>query len=215
MSAQIRHPEFTSHVAERLTKHFEAISLSRNFNEEFRKRLLRTLANLKASPRVKESLTRDLIEAANAIALDRRVPKLLTRKLQAGDRVTLQFPGVVSLAFTGAVGSGTISLKAQNGLPASVEGFEPGWPIGTYNFGFTGKLSKGVYVDVSFDVGDMLFDTGVSSSLHILQWDGKSYKNITTHFDIQKKRVIGRTDTLSSFVIMSVSRSRTAKGEKH
>ena len=65
-----------------------------------------------------------------------------------------------------------------------------------------GGVSKNGYMDVGFYFGGMSFK-GPLSTLRIFEWNGKTYKDITTHVDSKRGIITGRTNRLSTFVLMN------------
>jgi hypothetical protein len=122
--------------------------------------------------------------------------------VKAGKYSAIDFEGVAWLAFKDLKKPGRASLEIKSGIPTALPGFKPPWPIFSYDFNLTGALAEDGYIDVSFYIGGINF-IGQLSSVHILEWDGKSYKDITINVDDESKVVTGRTNHLSTYVIMS------------
>ena len=134
--------------------------------------------------------------------------------MKAGKYSAVDFEGVAWVAFNDIKESGKASLKIKSGLPASVRGFEPPWPIFSYDLNFTGALAEDRWIDISFYFGGINI-MGKLANLRIFEWDGKSYKDITTNVDLRRKVISGRTNRLSTFVIMSaMPRGKETKWRK-
>jgi hypothetical protein len=143
-----------------------------------------------------------LAQAVNAMELDLSVPSIPAVKVKAGKYSAVDFRGVAWVAFRNLKKSGKATVKIKGGLPKFVSGFISGWPIASYNFSFTGSLAKNGYADISFYVGGINF-AGKFSELRILEWDGKSYRDITIGVDVRRRVITGRTNKLASYVIVT------------
>jgi len=160
------------------------------------------LHELKRSKVIRPQLSGKLVEAINAIELDLIAPHKSSAKVEAGKYIAADFDGVAWVAMNNVEKSGTAMLKIKHGLPASAKGMQPAWPIASYEFDFTGALEKNGYLDISFYIGGINL-AGRKSQTRILQWDGNRYKDITTHVDTARKTITGRTNQLSTYVIMN------------
>jgi len=189
---------------ERMIALYKTIPSGQRFNESMKNSVINELQDIKGTTQDARSVSGKLLEAMNAIELDWRVPSLSPKKVKKGMGTTVDFRGVAWVTFKNTrfanIVSETISLKVEGGVPALVRGFDPGWPIASCQFDFTGELTD--YADISFYLGGRTF-RGDPSTLSIFQWDGKTYKDITTTVDLPRKVIRGRTDKLSTFVIMS------------
>lgn len=143
-----------------------------------------------------------LVEAINAIVLERRMGVVEGPAVLRHGRTVVEFPGVASLSFGDSATPGPCSLNVQAGIPESVEGMAPGWPVATYDFKCKAEAAKGGSLEVAFDVSNMSFEPGFPA-LHVLQWSGKGYSDVTASFDITTKRVIARTNNPTGLVVMS------------
>ena len=170
-----------------------------NYNKKIKASLMKKFRDSKEiDPRLLEIL----IEALNALELDFGIPTIPTIKVKAGKYSAVDFGGVAWVAFRNQKKSGEASLNIASGMPAPLHGFRPGWPNASYHFKFTGELAENGYADISFYIGGINF-IGHLSDLCVFQWDGKSYKDITTNVDLKKKVITGRTDKLSTYVIVT------------
>jgi hypothetical protein len=142
-----------------------------------------------------------LTKAINALELDRIVTTLSPQNIKAGKFVAVNFGGVAWAAFNNLEKPGKITLNIKDGLPAAKQGFLPGWPIVNYNFNFDGILAEDGYIDINFYIGGINF-SGYPSGLRIFEWDGKSYKDITTIVDVGRRIITGRAQKLGTYVIM-------------
>ena len=77
---------------------------------------------------------------------------------------------------------GKASLRVSSGLPALPEGFTPGWPVAGYELRFEGRLARGTQIDLGFYLGGASFDQPFSR-LRLLEWNGKSYRDVTRSVD--------------------------------
>jgi hypothetical protein len=143
-----------------------------------------------------------LTKAISALELDWRVPRLSSEEVKTGKHSTVDFQGVAWVTMSDVGKPGKVGLQLEPGLPAVAPGFSTTWPVATYAFDFSGQLAKDGYMDVSFHTAGMRFE-GSPSMLRILEWDGKAYNDITTHFDAERGIVTGRTTRLSRFVLMT------------
>jgi hypothetical protein len=194
--------KFPKDAIKRIEESFMKPPTGPYFTEKLKASTKTTLGELRSSRKATSELRGKLVAAINAVELDLGVPTLPAVKVKAEKYSTADFKGVAWAAFRNLKESGKASLKINQGLPASAAGFIPVWPIASYDFNFSGTLVENGYIDVSFYVGGVnVF--GQLSDLHILQWDGKSYRDITVNVDKQRSVITGRTNKLSTFVIMS------------
>jgi hypothetical protein len=163
---------------------------------------LTELTKLKAGRGLPQQAAAGLTKAISALELDWRVPRLSSAEVKAGKHSTVDFQGVAWVAMSDVEKLGKVALRLEPGLPAVASGFSATWPLATYAFAFSGQLAKDGYMDVSFHTGGMRFE-GAPSMLRILEWDGKAYKDITTHFDAKRGIITGRTTQLSRFVLVT------------
>lgn len=160
------------------------------------------LRELKRSKATSPQLSGKLVEAINAIELDLIAPHKSNAKVKAGKYAAADFDGVAWVAMNNVEKSGMATLKIKHGLPASAKGMQPAWPIASYDLDFRGALAKTGYLDISFYIGGISL-AGRISETRLLQWDGKRYKDITTHVDSARGTITGRTNQLSTYVIMN------------
>jgi hypothetical protein len=143
-----------------------------------------------------------LLAALNALELDLGVPSLSTIQVEAGKYSAADFQGVAWAAFRNLERSGRACLTIRSDRPASALGFMPSWPVFSYSFDFTGTLAKDGYIDLSLYIGGISV-AGDPYTLRLLEWDGKSYTDITKNVDPVRGIITGRTNKLSTYVIMS------------
>ena len=186
---------------------FEKAPTGVNYTEPMKSSLIKTMRN---SKQVTPKTMNMLAKAINAMELDLRAPSMLSAKPQAGRYSAVDFQGIAWAAFRNLEKPGEISLRIKEGVPAFVRGFKPGWPISKYEFDFRGKLAENGYIDINFNINEVIF-FGQPSDLRILEWNGKSYRDITTHVDFARGFITGRTNNLATYVIVgraSKSQSR-------
>jgi hypothetical protein len=143
-----------------------------------------------------------LTKALSALELDWRVPTLSSAEVNAGKYFAVDFQSVAWVAISNVRKPGKATLRLEPELPAAATGFTATWPVASYAFDFSGELAEDGYVDVSFHTAGIRFE-GPSSALRILEWDGKAYKDITTHVDSKRGIITGRTTRLSNFVLVT------------
>jgi hypothetical protein len=194
---RLEHPKRSAeHIAEQLEK----TPVGLRFTQSMQKSAIEDLKEFTGSEREFTSLSGKLHEAANAVDLDWRVPFIPTRNVKSGKNFTVDFQGYAWINFKDVKKSGECSLSLEGGLPALAEGFEPGWPIASYNFNFNGKLAEDM--DIKFCIQGMRFPEQ-SFSPRVFEWNGNSYKDITTDVDLRRKVITGTTNRLSTYVIMN------------
>ena len=93
-------------------------------------------------------------------------------------------------------------------MPALVDGLHPGWPMASYRFESARRLSAPVDIGIYFGGRDF---GGEYALLRLFQWNGKTYEDITTLVDLPNMIIRGRTDRLSTLVIMRHAANDTAK----
>ncbi len=188
-------PEIT---AKRILKLFDTIPVESYFTGTLKRALTNELKNESLTPGIRNILAQSI----NAVELDLGVPRLKPEAVVAGKYSAVDLQGVSWLTFRNIRKKGKVSLKIVNGLPASVPGFTPAWPVSSYHFDFTGILDKDGYVDIGIYIGGLQL-LGQMSDLRIFEWDGKSYRDITTDVDLQRGIITCRTNSLFTYVIMS------------
>jgi hypothetical protein len=169
----------------------------------------KSIAALKGAKKLPPKLFEQLAKSANEMALDLAVPKLSPVKVGKGKYSAVDFNGVAWLAFREVSKAGRASLKMIPGLPAKTTKYKAGWPVSYYQFGFTGSLGGGGYIDVNLYIGGVNH-AGPLSELRMLEWDGKTYRDITTNVDKQRGIISGRTKKLHKLVVLSLLRSQQA-----
>ena len=198
--SEFEHLENPKGSAEYIEKQLEETTVGPRFTLSMQKSVLEMLKESKGSRRGSLSHLGKLLEAVNAIDLDWRVPFIPTREVKSGKNFTVDFRGVAWITCKDVKKSGECSLRLEGGLPALVEGFEPGWPIASYYFNFNGKLAEDI--DINFYIKGMRFPMH-SFFPRIFEWNGKSYKDITTNVDLRRNVITGTTNRLSTYVIMN------------
>ena len=198
--SKLEHIEFPERSVEHIAKLLEKVPVGSRFTQSMQKPVLEALKKFKGSKKDILPVSGKLLEAINAMDLDWRVSSMPTREVKSGKKTTVDFRGVVWITFKDVKEPGDCSLRVEGSLPALVEGFQPGWPIASYHFDFKGKLAENV--DISFYIGGISFP-GQSFSPRVFEWDGKSYNDITTNIDFRREVIIGRTNRLSTYVIMN------------
>ena len=178
------------------------------FNKTMKKKISSAIKNQLKNPNIGNmSFRKILLEAINAIEIDRRRPLTPTYVLQGGDREKVkyrtEYGDFSELTFVNFDKPSQISLSIKNGLPAMPQGYDPVWPIVCYNFKFNGTYVPKGFIYVSFNIANGEY-LGDPSGLRLLQWDGKEYRDITTGFDTERGMIIGTTDRLSAFAVFKV-----------
>ena len=209
--SKLEHFKSLKRSADYIIKLFKDTPFSLRFNSSKQKSVIKALKNFKGSKKDILSLSGKLLEATNAIDLDWRVPPLPKKQLKIGKNITVDFQGVAWITFKKVKEAGVCSLSIKGHYPALVKGFEIGWPIASYHFDFKGKLED--TIDISFYMGG-ISSLGSYSSPRILEYDGKSYRDITIDVDYRRRVIIGRTNKLSTYVIMNAKPKGQIKVEK-
>jgi hypothetical protein len=143
-----------------------------------------------------------LLQAATALELETRLPKLRSMRVRSGQRADASLSGVARLHFRRVQEGGVASLRVEPGIPALVEGFEPAWPAVTYAFDFSGRLNETGHVDLTLNLRGMRFPTPLSA-VRILEWDGASYQDITMRVDEHARTITGRTRRMARVVVLA------------
>ncbi|UCF06575.1 MAG: hypothetical protein JSV33_05985 [bacterium] len=197
--SQSERTEFAEKSILRIIELLEEIPAGLRFTKPMRQSTLKSLKEFKDSKGGITFPAGKLLESINAIDLDWRIPPL-PKKVKSGKKITIGFEGVSCITFRNIDEAGRCVLRVEGRIPALAKGFESGWPIASYHFDHKGKLSENV--EISFYIGGIHFP-GQSFSPRLLEWNGKSYKDITTDVDLQRKVIYGRTNELSTYVIMN------------
>ena len=197
-------PKNTLHQLER---HFDKATIGPFYTETLKASILETL---KRSKKIKPQLLGRLVEGINAMELDLIAPVKSTADVNAGRYTSIDFDGVAWMVLSDVEKAGTASFKFKPGLPASAKGMQPAWPIASYELEFTGAMAKNGYLDLSFYIGGVNL-AGKISALRLLEWNGKHYRDITTHVDAARGTITGRTNRLATYVIMSPVSEYTEK----
>ena len=192
----------TPTTALRLAEHFGKAPVGRHYTDPLKQSVAKALRLPKGATVLGPEAAGRLVEAINALELDWRAPGPAESKVDRGAYSGSDFRGLAWVAMRDVTRSGEVALSLENGLPAGAGGFEPVWPMATYAFEFSGELGKEGYVDLSFHTGGIRAG-GPLSSLRVLEFDGKAYKDVTTHVDPEKGVITARTDRLSSYVLVT------------
>jgi hypothetical protein len=185
-----------------LDRVFQDLPLNRNFTEEIYASLHDALQELKANNGTVESVAASLLESVNTFDLDVRTPLLQEKSVSEDENAILKFNGVAWVSFENIAERGELLLSVTAGVPASTSDFEPGWPVATYEFDFTGKLAEGTEIDLSIYFGGFNFGNQ-TSTVRLLEWNGETYRDITTSVVLRTGIITGRTDKLSRYVVMA------------
>ena len=202
------HLEFPERSAKHIAELLQEAPAGLRFTQSMQHNVTKSISEFKGSAEETVEVSGMLLEALNAIDLDWRVPAMPRKIIRSGKDGTAGFRGVAWISFKDVERAGECSLRVEGGLPALAKGFEPGWPVASYGFDFKGTLAGDV--DITFYIGGMRF-RGQYPSPHVLQWDGKSYKDVTTTVDWRRKVVTARTNSLSTFVIMNAAPEKQRK----
>jgi len=195
--------EFQRKYIEHMMELFKAIPTGLRYDETLKASVVKALFELKPAAgmhRETATVAGEVARALNAIELDWRVPLLKPVRLDTVKNATVDFEGIARVTFTDSIEAGEILLTVENDLPALVAGYDPGWPLASYRFEYTGMLNRYANIDIFF--GGRVFE-GDLSSLRLYQWEGKNYRDITTRVDLPARTIRGRTDRFSPLVIMN------------
>jgi hypothetical protein len=187
-------------ILDRLAGAFQAVSPGPHYTAELQRAVIALLRS--ESGRFEDTRAR-VIEAVNAVELDVRLPKALTAiDVQAGESITVDFGDVARATLDNVEKPGRVSMTVKGGMPAVGKGFRPGWPMATYTFRFSGAQRSGASTELIFSLGKWYQIGDFLCTLRILEWDGKVYRDVTTGLDLKRGTITGRTDKLSSYVIV-------------
>jgi hypothetical protein len=196
-----RQLDFLDKAADHVAALLKEAPIGTRFTKEMKTSVLRSLEGFKVTRKNAPTVYGKILEAINSVDLDWRIPVLPTKKINIGENITVDFRGVAWITFNKVRKLREISLKVESGLPASADGFATGWPIASYKFDVFGIQPKDDGIDISIYIGGINFIGGISE-LRVFEWDGKSYKDITTNVDPQRRVITGKTDKLATYVIM-------------
>jgi hypothetical protein len=182
------------------------------FSKDVKSSLLSSKRKLVEQPKKAdaEATLSKYIEAVNAMDLDFRVPPLNPKKLKKGKKSNVDFRGVAWATIENVEKQNECSLAVDGGLPKMPDGFTAGWPVATYRFECKADIK--CKTNLNFYIGGIRFK-GPSFSPRLLEWDGKSFKDITTNIDFRRKVISGQTHNLSTFVILN-AKPEFKKGTK-
>lgn len=167
----------------------------------------KTVASLQGAKKLPPTLFEQLVESANVMALNLAVPKLSPAKVSAGKYSAVDFNGVAWLSLREVSKAGRASLKMIPGLPSIPKKYRAGWPVAYYQFDFTGSLTKDGFIDVHLYIAGVNH-AGPLSDLRVLEWDGKTYRDITTGIDERRGIISARTKKLNKLAVLSLLRSQ-------
>lgn len=187
-------------VTKHLTKLIETAPTGRHFTDALKKNVQEELKKLQTARSKSEASFDNLVQAVNAIDLDWRVPAIPLKKIEAGKNKLVDFRGVAWIQLKNNKSPGNCTLSVKGNMPSLAEGFEPGWPIASYQFDFKGIKPDDIIISIY--IGGMSFQ-GNHRLPRLLEWDGKKYKDITTQVDMKRKVITGKTKQLSTYVIMN------------
>jgi hypothetical protein len=174
-----------------------------HYTDALKASVLAQLEKAKDSKVANPQVAAEVVKSISALELDWRVPKLSPAAVKPGTYSAVDFQGVAWVGMRNTAKPGNVTLRIEAGLPAPAAGFGPTWPQATYAFDFTGELAKKGYVDVHIHAGGLRFEAA-RLGLRILEWDGKAYKDITTHVDSSRGTITGRTTSLTTrFVLVT------------
>ncbi len=193
---------FPKGAQERLAADFKKARLGLAFDASLKSAVLQSLGRPLDDKRLPPEGAGKVLEAVNALDLDWRAPKNLAAKVKKGRYSSVDIRGVAKLKMRNVTKAGTVKLRIGNGLPAMVAGYEPGWPLATFDFAFSGEIGASGYFDVIVYMGGISFEEPLSA-VRVLQWNGKSYEDITSHVDEKRLTVSGRTSKLLPIVLMT------------
>jgi hypothetical protein len=179
----------------RLTDLLRDVPAGPRFTEEVRAETLRELPNLRRGP-----IPLFMLAALNALALDDWVPQLERRKVQAGSTRRIEFPQIAKLTFDRVKRSGEVSLTIDSGWPAIPPGYAAGFPAAVYRFEFTGELAPKSSVEIELYAAETAFPRRPGTT-RLFEWDGRTFRNITTDVDLQKGWVRGHSRSLRTYVL--------------
>lgn len=202
-----KHDPIPPSLIKEIDSSFRASMPGRYYSEDLKNSFLKSMEKYGDLRAELSDFPVKLIETLNRIELDRRIPPLSPKSVQAGPATSIDFEGVCRLDINGLEKPGKARLSITAGLPATVEGFSPGWPVATYAVDFDGKVAGDGYVEVSFYIGGISF-IDQRSSLRLFEWDGKAYRDITTGLDLKKRIISGRTKSLLTYVVMTQKNTR-------
>jgi hypothetical protein len=196
-------PEFFESTSKRLISNFEKASTGYIFDKKIQNSVINSLHKLQSSNKSEPELKLGLIEAMNALALDIQIRTFLRQGRVSANGGNPTLKKIEWMTYARDTKPGTLSINVRNGLPASAEGYEPSWPLATYHLEYNGNASGENPLYIHFRINDYTF-AREGSSFHILQWDGKTYNDITDNFDPLKRQVTGKITGSCDIVLMEM-----------
>jgi hypothetical protein len=171
-----------------------------NYDPSLMKEVSESLKQIKRTGEVNPLMAGKLAEAVSAIELDLSNPSRIIKKVAAGEKTKIDLEGMAWLSLKNPRKAGTIALQIRNGFPAALPGFNPPWPVFTYDF--EGTSLEADSIDVSFYFGGISL-IGQLPEVRLFEWDGKVYMDITANVDKVRKVVTGRTHHLAEYVVVT------------
>ena len=109
----------------------------------------------------------------------------------------------------------TRQVKVASGAPGSADGFRPVFPAATYGFECDDAVTKALQgkksrLEIRVNLGGFSFGSGQRRPA-LLQWDGETYRDVTTVVDVGNNLVKGEVEELTSFVVFNQERSKPSK----
>jgi hypothetical protein len=143
-----------------------------------------------------------LLATLNASDVEARSTSAPAAKVSAAKRVLVRSGGA-SLSFANTQRAGDVAVHAIPGLPATTPRIRTAWPVVHFVVDYTGQLEPNGHVTIALDVRTLGFDAN-DRALRLLEWDGKSYRDITKFLDPHGGTIRGTTDTLRKYVVARV-----------
>jgi hypothetical protein len=153
----------------------------------------------------------NILEAMNAAELDWRGPAPETLTLALGKAKTLDVGGMGKIELADQPGEKKVSFTLRPGLPSSAVSFNPIWPIATYEFGYLGEPFE-TEMRLSLHLQGFASNSPFAS-LRLLEWDGSSFRDITTGIDHKNLIITGKTSRLRKYVIVSSAGNQIGSGQ--
>lgn len=182
---------------EQMRREFEKIPAGFYFDEGEKRALVSALSESKA---LTPELLNTLAIAVNAIHMDAGEFMPSPHTLAPGPYVSADFDGAGWVGFKDVKKPVQVALRLREGLPATPDHFKPIWPVASYAFSVSGSAHEYEFADLSFSVVGLV-PSVLRSRLRLYEWNGVTFKDITTSVDSERATISGRTDRLRSYVI--------------
>lgn len=183
-----------------LVEHFKSVPENYRFSRDNKKIIIKKLNesidNFEKYD-VKE-MNGTLLKSLNSIDLDWRVPTLLETTVEKGEKKHINLNGAVKIYFNKIDKTGNMVLKVNGNLPATSKSYTPGWPIVNYELNFDGSYDGVIEIQIYY--GGLRF---LNKSIRLLEWNGKGYQDITHNINHERRIISGKSNKLSTYVIMS------------